>query len=152
MKEAAAKIRFHYLYNDFSFTGRTRIKTFLLQQLKKEGKKVEAINYIFCDDTYLYQMNTQYLDHDTLTDIITFELSPMGQPLLSDIYISIERVKENAKTYHTSFRDELLRVIFHGALHLAGYKDKKEAEAEQMRVKENEYLEKFKVSRDTVSS
>ena len=97
------KIKFHFLSGRFHFDNRTDLKAFLLKQLKSEGKVVEAINYIFCTDKYLLQMNKEYLKHDTYTDIITFELSPKGHPLLSDIYISVERVGDNARHYNTSF-------------------------------------------------
>ena len=151
MKEAEQKIRFNYLYADFRFSNRRKLKTFLFKILQTEGKEVEDINYIFCNDAYLLQLNKQYLNHDTLTDIITFELSPKGRPLLSDIFISIERVKENTKLYKTTFEKELLRVIIHGALHLAGYKDKTQEQKKQMRGKEEEYILQFNVSRNTVS-
>lgn len=152
MKKALQKIKFHYLYDRFHFPERNKLKAFLSKQLKKEGKSIEAINYIFCDDNYLLQINKQYLSHDNLTDIITFELSPKEQPLLSDIYISIDRIKENAKVFNVAFLEELRRVMFHGVLHLAGYKDKNEEDEKLMRRKEDEYLELFNVSRRTVSS
>lgn len=151
MKAAVQAIHFHYLVPSFHFPDRSRLKSFLANQLQKEGIDIDTINYIFCDDTYLLQINQQYLKHDTLTDIITFELSPKSQPLLSDIYISVERVKENAAIFKTSFRKELHRVIFHGALHLAGYKDKKKEDQVKMREKENEWLTKYFVPRKTVS-
>jgi len=108
--------------------------------LKKQGKRVEAINYIFCTDEYLLDLNRQHLNHDTFTDIITFELSDKNQPLVSDVYISIHRVRENARSFSTSFNDELHRVIFHGALHLAGYKDKSKKDSALMRQMENKWL------------
>ena len=151
MKKLESAIQFHYLVRPFYFPRRNALKKFILKQLKKEGKTVEVINYIFCDDKYLLQMNQQYLNHDTLTDIITFELSEPTQPLVSDIYISVERVKENAASFHNSFANELHRVIFHGALHLAGYKDKRKKEEMMMRQKEEEYLKEYFVSRNTVS-
>ena len=151
MKDVLQAIHFHYIVSPFRFRNRTEVKYFLFKQLKKEGKKVKAINYIFCNDSYLQQINQQYLNHDTLTDIITFELSLKAQPLLADIYISVERVKENASLFNTSFNNELHRVIFHGALHLAGYKDKTKMDLEQMRKKENDWLQAYFVSRDTVS-
>ena len=151
MKEALQKIKFHYLYKPFHFPERNRLKTFILKKLKKEGKEVGAINYVFCDDEYLVQINQQYLKHNTLTDIVTFELSTKNQPLISDIYISIERVKENAGKYGVPYLEELRRVVFHGALHLAGYKDKKKADIKLMRQKEEEYLRDYNVSRGTVS-
>lgn len=143
MKVGQSEIRFHYLVPRFFFPRRSELKRFLFLQLRKEGKKVAAINYIFCEDDYLLQINKEYLNHDTLTDIITFELSPASQPLISDIYISIDRVRENAKLFQSSFSKELLRVVFHGALHLAGYKDKRQDEAKVIREKENHFLHLF---------
>ena len=137
------KIAFHYLVPPFYFPNRGEVKSFLLRQLRKEGKEVEAINYVFCDDAYLLEINKQYLNHDTFTDIITFELSPKSQPLVADVYISVERVKENAAVYKTGFLRELHRVIFHGALHLSGFKDKTEDQSMKMRQKEEEYLQQF---------
>ena len=123
---------------------------FLKRLCMKEGKQVDTINFIFCTDQYLLELNKKHLNHDTLTDIITFEYNPPGQALLSDIYISIERVKENALVFKTSFSRELHRVIFHGVLHLCGYKDKKPEESKLMRFKEEEYLQKWFVPRGTV--
>jgi rRNA maturation RNase YbeY len=150
MKKAATdKIKFHFLSEPFYFPSRNALKAFLLKQLKKEGRVVDAINYVFCDDKYLLSINQQYLQHDTYTDIITFELSPKGQPLISDIYISVERVKENSIQFKTSFKRELHRVIFHGALHLGGYKDKTLGQAHEMRVKEEVWLKNYFVPRGT---
>lgn len=123
---------------------------FLKRLCMKEGKQVDTINFIFCTDQYLLELNKKHLNHDTLTDIITFEYNPPGQALLSDIYISIERVRENAVVFKTSFSRELHRVIFHGVLHLCGYKDKKPEESKLMRFKEEEYLQKWFVPRGTV--
>ena len=111
---------------------------------------MQSINYIFCSDDYLLELNKQYLNHNTLTDIITFELNAPGEPILSDIFISIDRVKENAKTLEIPFKQELHRVIFHGALHLCGYKDKKKEEQKLMRRKEDEYLNHYFVPRGTL--
>ncbi|MCW3075025.1 MAG: ybeY [Flaviaesturariibacter sp.] len=134
------QIRFHYLEISFAFRNRTRLKIFLLERLQKEGFAVDAINYVFCTDAYLLEINKDYLKHNTYTDIVTFPLSPKGAPLLSDIYISIDRVRENAETFQTSFVKELHRVVFHGALHLSGYVDKTKEQAKIMRIKEEEYL------------
>jgi rRNA maturation RNase YbeY len=101
--------------------------------LKKEGRGIEAINYIFCTDAYLLELNKTHLKHNTYTDIITFELSGKSEAIVADIYISVERVRENANSYQTSFIDELYRVIFHGSLPLAGYKDKSKADSVLMR-------------------
>ena len=138
--EAEKKIQFHYLVKPFSFSNRTRLKQSLLKLFKREGKRVEHINYIFCTDSYLLQINKSFLNHDSYTDIITFELSKKGTPLLADIYISIERIKENAANFKVPFTKELHRVVFHGALHLCGYKDKKKEERELMRKMEEKYL------------
>jgi rRNA maturation RNase YbeY len=105
-----------------------------------EGCAPEEINYIFCSDEYLFKLNNAYLKHKTYTDIITFQYSWPPQLIRSDIYISVERVRENAKLYNTSFLNELYRVMFHGALHLCGYKDKTKRDMIQMRSKENFYL------------
>lgn len=136
-------IHFHFLTKGFTLKNRTALKRFILELFRREGKEADTINYIFCDDAYLLQINKEYLDHDTYTDIVTFELSEKGEDLLSDIYISVERVRANAETFGTSFTHELHRVIFHGALHLSGYKDKKKEEAQQMRAKEEEYLRRY---------
>ena len=106
-------------------------------------KKV-SLNYIFCTDEYLLQYNQQYLNHDTLTDIITFDLSDDDKNLTGEIYISVERVKENAAKFGVAYDDELLRVIFHGAFHLSGFKDKTKAEQEEMRKQENLCMENYK--------
>ncbi len=106
------------------------------------GKHLEAIkktelNYIFCDDAYLLQINKQFLNHDTLTDIITFDLSDSDDVLSGEIYISTDRVKENADKFGVSYNEELHRVIFHGALHLCGFKDKSGADKKIMREQED---------------
>lgn len=121
------------------------IKGFILKLFKNEGKKVDAVNYIFCTDEYLFNLNLEYLNHNTYTDIITFFYSEKGQPIVSDIYISIERVRENAQKFQSTFKHELMRVIFHGALHLCGYKDKTKVEKARMRQKEEQYLSSFQL-------
>ena len=107
----------------------------------EEKCKLGEINYIFCDDNYLHKINLDFLNHDTLTDIISFDYS-VGKELHGDIYISIERVVDNAKDFNTNFDDELARVIIHGVLHYCGYKDKSAVEQTIMRAKENHYLSK----------
>lgn len=101
------------------------------------------LSYVFCTDEYLLTINRDFLQHDYYTDIITFELSEPGQPVMGEIYISIDRVRDNAKIHQESFQRELHRVIFHGALHLCGYRDKTKKEQEEMRRKENEYLKRY---------
>jgi rRNA maturation RNase YbeY len=120
------------------------IKNLLKSTVELEKKKLGELNYIFCSDEYLLEMNVSYLNHDTLTDIITFDNSETEGLIVGDIFISIDRVQENATTFEVEFTDELHRVMVHGALHLLGYKDKKKAEKEKMREKENYYLKKRK--------
>ena len=106
---------------------------------KVEGKSVEAINYVFCSDQFLHEMNREYLAHDTLTDIITFDYSEK-ESISGDVFISLDRTKENAQKFHQTPLKELHRVMVHGLLHLIGYKDKAPSESEQMRAKEDYYL------------
>ncbi|PKH49909.1 rRNA maturation RNase YbeY [Tenacibaculum sp. Bg11-29] len=107
--------------------------------IERDGFELGEINYIFCDDTYLHKMNVEFLQHDTLTDIISFDYT-LGKLIGGDIFISIERVKENAKKFNVLFEDELHRVIIHGVLHYMKYKDKTDEEKEIMRSKENDSL------------
>ena len=109
-----------------------------------EGKKEGDINYIFCDDTYLHKLNVEYLEHDTLTDVISFDYC-VGNELHGDIFISVERVEDNAKDFGVSFANELKRVIIHGILHYCGYRDKTEEDEALMRTKEEEKINMFHV-------
>jgi probable rRNA maturation factor len=135
---------FHYIEKSFSFTARTRCKKSVSDLFKKERVQLEELHYIFCSDSYLLDINKRFLKHDDYTDIITFPLSEAGKPVSGEIYISIDRIKENARKYNASFSNELLRVIFHGALHLCGYKDKSLNQIEEMRQKEEKYLDLFR--------
>ena len=135
-------IFFHFQTDRFYFPDRTRLKRFLHQQMKKEGQVPKMVHYIFCSDDFLHQMNFAYLNHDTYTDIITFPLSTKGEPLVADIYISIDRVRDNAANLNIRFLEELQRVIMHGALHLCGYRDKTKTEAAQMRRMEDLWLKR----------
>ena len=128
-------------------TGKTGLKDFIRVLFKKEKTTLASITYIFCSDEFLLKMNRDFLQHDYYTDIITFGLSDKGQPIEAEVYISLDRVKDNARTIGTTTRDETLRVIFHGALHLCGYKDKKKSEITLMRAKEDEYLRLFEKTR-----
>lgn len=112
--------------------------------ISSEKKQLGEINYIFCDDEYLHKINIEYLNHDTLTDIISFDYSE-NNLLSGDIFVSVERVKENAVEYKVSFTDELKRVLAHGVLHYCGYKDKSDSDAEIMRSKEDEKIKLFHV-------
>ena len=122
------------------------IKKFITAQALKQAKKKLHLTYVFCSDEYLLNMNRQFLEHDYYTDIITFPLSETEKEIEAEIYISIDRVKDNATKFKTEVLDELHRVIFHGVLHLIGYKDKTKADKETMRSKENEWLRKFKTA------
>ena len=113
--------------------------------INQEGRKEGEINYVFCDDDYLHELNVKYLDHDTLTDIISFDYT-VGKELHGDIFISIDRVAENAQDLGVSFNDELYRVMIHGILHYCGYKDKSEDEEMEMRLKEDHYLSQLVLS------
>ena len=120
------------------------INSWLLSVIASEDKNLGEINYIFCDDAYLLSINQQYLDHDTYTDIISFDTSE-GNDLSGDIFISVERIQENAQQFNVSVDDELKRVLVHGIPHFCGYKDKTDDEAKLMREKEDEKLKMFHV-------
>ncbi len=123
-----------------SLKDRTRLKKFIGQMLKKEGVPLAELQFIFCPDDFLLTINREYLRHDFFTDIITFDLADKGQPVNAEIYVSVERVRENAAEYRSSFKKELHRVIFHGILHLCGYKDNKPKEIKLMRQMEEKWL------------
>jgi probable rRNA maturation factor len=126
----------------FRLPGRVKLKSWIRKILKQEGKKEGELNFVFTSDDKLHEMNVEYLGHDTLTDIITFDQTE-GLKVSGDIVISKERVEENAGTYKITFKDELHRVMIHGILHLCGYKDKTEEEKKIMRRKEDEALRLF---------
>ena len=132
------KINF-YSENDFDLEDQNRYSSWLERIILSEDKKLEEISYIFCDDEYLLNINQEYLDHDTYTDIITFDYC-VGNILQADIYISTERVKENAESFQVDFDEELRRVLSHGILHLCGYKDKTPVDQKVMSEKEDFYL------------
>ena len=132
-------IQFNFL-ESIDLRDRTRLKKFLVSLFKKEGKILGELQYIFCTDDYLLEINRQYLNHDYFTDIITFDLSEKNQPVNAEIYISVDRVRENARDYNSSLKQELHRVIFHGALHLCGFKDKSPRDEKIMRQMEDKYL------------
>jgi rRNA maturation RNase YbeY len=136
-------ISFNY-ETEFELSNETEISNWLSQVIISENKKEGDINYIFCDDEYLVQINEQYLNHDTLTDIISFDYS-VGNELHGDVFISVERVADNAIDYNVTFDEELKRVLVHGVLHYCGYKDKTDQDEEIMRKKENEKIQMFHV-------
>lgn len=137
-------ITFNY-ENDFKLDNELELSNWISNVIKTEECIEDEINYIFCDDDYLHKLNVQFLDHDTLTDILSFDYS-IGKNLQGDIYISTERVADNAKDFNVEFSQELKRVLVHGILHYCGYKDKTEEEAKLMRSKENFYIKNFKTS------
>ena len=122
---------------------RTKLKAFVNKQCLKEGLHIETLQYVFCSDAFVLDINNRYLNHNFYTDIISFDLSEQKGQLIGDVYISIDRVKENAKTEGHPYMHELLRVIFHGALHFCGYKDKKPADAKLMRAMEDKWLKAY---------
>jgi len=136
-------INFNY-ETDFNLDNEEALALWLSNVITSENKKEGEINYIFCDDEYLHKINLEYLNHDTLTDIISFDYT-MGNELSGDIFVSIERVKDNANDFNVSFEEELKRVLVHGVLHYCGYKDKGEAEEQLMRSKEDEKIALFHV-------
>ena len=124
------------------FRHKTHLRLFIAEIFRLEKKPLDHLQYVFCTDDYLVGINNQFLQHDDYTDIITFDLSD-SEATTGEIYISIDRVKENAIVHQTPFQQEIQRVIFHGALHLCGYKDKKKSEIITMRYKEEVYLRLF---------
>jgi rRNA maturation RNase YbeY len=125
----------------FDLKNKNKVKSWIKSTIAAEGYKLQELNYIFCSDAYLLQINQQYLDHDSYTDIITFDNSEKEKLIEGDIFISIDRIRENAAKFGTSETNELHRVIIHGALHLIGYKDKKPADKTLMTAKEDQYLD-----------
>ena len=137
------KVFFKYADRTLLYTNKTKLKKAIENLFSIEKKTLKHLVYVFCSDEYLLSINQSFLNHNTYTDIITFNLSETPQETIAEIYISIDRVKENAKTYETTFANEIERVIFHGALHLCGYKDKSKQDVLLMRSKENQYLTIF---------
>ncbi len=132
-----------YFLSIFSLESRGKLKAFITSCFKSEGIKAESINIVFCDDNYLLKLNKQFLNHDFYTDILSFRLSTLNKPLIAEIYISIDRVRDNAKNLNSSFKMELHRVIFHGILHFCGYKDKSPKDIKKMRTMEDKWLKRF---------
>ncbi len=136
-------ISFNY-ETQFKLDNETQFSNWISKVILSENKKEGDINYIFCDDEYILEINKQYLDHDYYTDIISFDYT-VGNELSGDIFISIDRVKENAIDFNASFDDELKRVVIHGVLHYCGYKDKSKQDEALMRDKEDEKIKMFHV-------
>lgn len=136
-------VQFFYQDTKFPFTNRTQLKRFLERIFRYHKHKAGSLTYVFCTDEYLLDVNRRFLNHDYYTDIITFNLATPGQPVEGEIYISIDRVKDNARREGVPFKNELHRVIFHGVLHLCGYKDKTALEEKEMRAAEDLWLKKY---------
>ena len=136
-------IYYNNIDNKYIIKEKRKINSWIKLCIAEEGKKINTISFNLCSDEYILQLNNEALQHDYYTDIITFELNEKNEPIEGDIYISIDRVKDNAKTLNIPFITELQRVLIHGVLHLCGYKDKSTKEEKQMREKENYYLNKI---------
>jgi probable rRNA maturation factor len=127
---------------NYKLKNKAAVRKWITEAIVAEGFKLAELTYVFCSDEYLLQINQQYLDHDTYTDIITFDNSEERNTIAGDIFISIERIKENAAKFAVTEAQELHRVVIHGALHLLGYKDKSVADKKKMTLKEDYYLSK----------
>lgn len=138
-----AKISFSYQQSYSGPREKARLRAFLVELASREGYHIDELGYVFCTDAYLLKINRDYLSHDTYTDIVTFDLREKSGPINGEVYISLDRVRENARTYGQPVARELHRVIFHGLLHLCGYKDKLNTQRETMRQKEDFYLRKY---------
>ncbi|WP_291108010.1 rRNA maturation RNase YbeY [Flavobacterium sp. UBA6195] len=136
-------ISFNY-ETDFELENEAQYEDWISRIIESEGFNEGEINYIFCDDEYLHKINVEYLDHDTLTDIISFDYT-VGNLIQGDIFVSVERVKDNANDFKVSFEEELKRVLSHGVLHYCGYKDKSPKDEALMRSKEEEKMQMFHV-------
>ena len=137
------KVYFNYADRLLWVKNKKALQGFINNIFIKEKFKLERLDYIFCSDSFLLKINQSYLQHNFYTDIITFNLSEKELELIGEIYISLDRIKENSIKFKTPYKNELLRVIFHGALHLCGYNDKEKEEIITMRQKENYYLALF---------
>jgi probable rRNA maturation factor len=136
-------IHFFYLDVKVTLTQRTLLKQFVTSIFTKHKLKVDSINYIFCTDAHLLSINQAHLKHNFYTDIITFDLSETNGSVVADIYISVDRVRDNAVSIGTTLKEELHRVIFHGALHLCGFKDKSSSDVVAMRTEEESCLRRY---------
>ena len=145
-----SNINFFYEEVDFTLDHQSLLVPWIEEIIAREShKEVSSINYIFCSDTFLHKINMEYLGHDTLTDIVTFNNAEEEHDIDADIYISIERVQENSREYEVPLENELHRVMIHGILHLIGYKDSSNDEKQIIRKKENECLNLLKIQGST---
>lgn len=137
-----SRIPVNFFFEEIKYTikNKNKLRTWINRTLLEENKSLEELNFIFCSDDYLLHINQQYLQHNTYTDIITFDNSSSANKIVGDIFISIDRIKENAQTFNVSETEELHRIIIHGTLHLSGYEDKTKSNKNIMTLKEDEYL------------
>lgn len=144
-------VKFYCINKSRAPINRKRLKVFLENLFNREGCLLNRITYVFCNDEYLLKINAEFLSHNYYTDIITFDLSEEKGGIIGEVYISSDRVLENSKVHNVSFEQEMLRVMFHGALHLIGYNDKTTTQKKLMRKAEDKYLKRWKkeVSRET---
>lgn len=139
-------IQFRNADRTFLFPNKTELKSFIRNIFKEEKKVLTELTYVFCSDNFLLDINRTYLQHDFYTDIITFDLSETPHEIIGEIYVSLDRIKDNALEFETSLKKETLRVLYHGALHLCGYKDKTKSQTAIMRKKEEQYLHLYEKS------
>lgn len=137
-------VTFYNADTKFTLRQKNPLKQFIVSRVKKLARKDISLNYIFCSDEYLLDINRRFLNHDYYTDIITFPLAEDESRIEAEIYISVDRVKDNALTLGNPADDEMLRVMFHGVLHLLGHKDKTKAQQQEMRTKEEEWIKAYK--------
>ena len=137
-----SQLQIHFFSEDISYTlkEKAHVRKWIKQTIVAEKRTLKELNFIFCSDNYLLEINQQYLKHDTYTDIVTFDNSESPNAITGDIFISIERIQENASKFNVDERDELHRVMIHGTLHLLGFKDKTKAHKALMTSKEDQYL------------
>ena len=136
----SARVHFSYQTKSSLPKDKTKLKKFIINMFKKEKTILEQIRFVFCDDEFLHDINKSHLNHDDYTDVITFNYSLQGEAIVAKSYISIDRVRENARLYKITTVNELHRVIFHSVLHLSGYNDKNAAQKSVMRELEEHYL------------
>ena len=149
MTHSHSSIYFHYLIPTFYFPHRVFTKAFIASIFADHRKKIDTINYIFCSDKYLLSLNKNHLNHNYYTDIITFDLSNDSM-ITADVFISVERARENAVLFGNTILEEVIRLLIHGALHLCGFKDKTKKDSNRMKGFENKYLTHYLVSRETI--
>lgn len=136
-------IHFYFDKVDVTLKNRKKLKSFIARIIATEKRQLSTLNYVFCNDKTLLEINRKYLAHDFYTDVITFDLSFSPKEILADIYISTDRVRQNAKNLKTPLKEELARVMFHGLLHLCGYNDKTQVQKKVMKKRENFYVDLY---------